>query len=137
MSGPALVDHLRRQYGAAQVAFCLHINRAGISYNLAFYDRVRREYAAERMVCFAEYPDGRPTATATYAHELLHLFGAGDLYFPYDQTEERKELAQRYFPSDIMLRVDYDIQQLMVGPFTAFRIGWRDTLDPMWHRLED
>ena len=65
----------------------------GISYNLAFYERVRPEYSTERMICFADYPDGRATAAATYAHELLHLFGAGDLYFPYDSTPDREGIG--------------------------------------------
>ena len=94
-------------------------------------------YLAERMICFTRYPDGRTTAAATYAHEILHLFGAGDLYFPYDRVARRKEMARRAFPDDVMRRVDYDIATLSVGPFTAFRVGWLDELKPEYRVFED
>jgi hypothetical protein len=141
LNGQAVVRNLvqerltRRR--TTEVAICLHVNRAGISYNLAYYDRVDPIYSAERMICFRTYPDGRATAAASYAHELLHLFGAGDLYFPYDDSNDRLQEAKESFPSDIMFRVDYDIDRLNVGPFTAFRIGWSDSLDPRWKHLED
>jgi hypothetical protein len=116
---------------------CLHVHKPGLSYNLAHYDGVEDTYLAERMICFTRYPDGRPTAAATYAHEILHLFGAGDLYFPYDRASHRKEMARRYFPDDVMRRVDYDMSRLTVGPFTAFRVGWLYKLKPEYRVLED
>ncbi len=131
------VAQVRSQQQASEVALCLHVNRAAISYNLAYYDGVRSEFAAERMVCFHQYPDGRLTTAATYAHEILHLFGAGDLYFPQDVTRDRKDLARRWFPHDVMFRVDYDIDRLTIGPFTAYRVGWSKDLDPRWKLLED
>ena len=88
------------------------------------------------MVCFATYPDRRLTSAATYAHEILHLFGAGDLYFPYDDTLIRKDRAPRAFPNDVMYRVDYDLHQLDVGVFTAYRVGWRSILEPKFDSLE-
>ncbi|HEY6563264.1 MAG TPA: hypothetical protein VIY86_02100, partial [Pirellulaceae bacterium] len=136
-NGEDLLASLRREFNADELLVCFHVNQPALSYNLAYYDEVRPEYLVERMICFSQYPDGRFTSAATYAHEILHLFGAGDLYFPYDTGETRKRDATRWFPSDIMLRVDYDIDRLRVGPFTAFRIGWRSSLDPQWKHLED
>lgn len=123
--------------GSDQEFHCVHLNRRGLSYNLAYYEGVHQDYAVERTVCFFRYPDGRPTSSATYAHEILHLFGAGDLYFPYDQTTERKREAGRSFPDDIMYRVDYDLGRLNIGGFTAFRIGWLEAIRPEWRRFED
>ena len=137
MSGASLVDHLRSLYQVDNVALCLHANKSALSYNLAYYDNVSDTYFAERMICFTRYPDRRETATATYAHEVLHLFGAGDLYFPYDRVDRRKDEAKRIFPNDIMLRVDYDMSRLTVGPFTAYRVGWTDRLRPAFHLFED
>lgn len=132
-----LTKRLKRRTNADSVISCLHIDKPALSYNLAFYANVAPEFAAERMVCFSQYPDTRPTAAATYAHEILHLFGAGDLYFPYDKSESRKDIAKRLFPNDVMFRVDYNLDRLNVGPFTAYRIGWRDTLDPQHRQFED
>ena len=115
----------------------MHVDKAALSYNLAYYAHIAPEYAAERMICYSRYPDGRPTADATYAHEVLHLFGAGDLYFPYDTDSGRKREAQAQFPNDVMLRVDYDLKGLDIGEFTAYRIGWRDQLEGSLRHFED
>ncbi|MCA9265467.1 MAG: hypothetical protein KDA60_16520 [Planctomycetales bacterium] len=136
-TGPKLVESLREENEIDHVAICLHIDKPALSYNLAYYDNVATRYAAERMVCFSQYPDTRPTSAATYAHEVFHLFGAGDLYFPYDEDDARKSVAQRMFPDDIMFRVDYDINRLYVGPFTAYRVGWTNSLSPEHRVFED
>lgn len=132
-----LVKRLKNELAADSVLVCLHVNKSALSYNLAYYDNVNSKFGAERMVCFLRYPDGRETAAATYAHEILHLFGAGDLYFPYDTTPARKLRAAKLFPNDVMYRVDYDVQDLNVGPFTAFRVGWTDQLDTQLRMFED
>lgn len=131
------VARIKQKQNPDNVIICLHVNKPALSYNLAYYKNVTRSYEAERMVCFTSYPDGRETSSATYAHEILHLFGAGDLYFPYDRTENRKNDASRMFPNDIMFRVDYDIYQLNVGAFTAYRVGWKDSLPDRYAHLED
>lgn len=56
----------------------------------------------------------------TIAHEVLHTFGASDLYFPYHISE----LAMKYFPQSIMLGED----RTEVDPLTQFLIGWTDKL---------
>jgi hypothetical protein len=132
-----LVKRTKNGHGTDNVMICLHVNKAALSYNLAFYDNVDRIYEAERMVCFSSYPDGRETAAATYAHEVLHLFGAGDLYFPYDRDVDRKNRAAQLFPNDVMYRVDYDLGRLDVGPYTAFRVGWISRLDPRYEVFND
>ncbi len=136
-SSVQLVQKLREQSKIKSIVICLHVNKAALSYNLAFYKNVSQKYQAERMICFSAYPDGRETSSATYAHEVLHLFGAGDLYFPYDNDGRRKSHAARLFPNDVMYRVDYNIDSLNVGPFTAYRVGWTDSLDPKYSGFED
>jgi len=136
-SAEKTIRRIKTEKNVENAIICLHVNKAALSYNLAYYENVTRCYAAERMVCFTSYPDGRETSAATYAHEILHLFGAGDLYFPYDKTPDRKTEAGRLFPNDVMFRVDYDIFQLNVGKFTAYRIGWEDHLSSDYLHLED
>ena len=136
-SGNQWIAQVRSEKQLQHVLFCLHIKKAALSYNLAYYDHVPAKYRAERMVCFKDYPDGRPTSAATYAHEILHVFGAGDLYFPYDHVDVRKQLAREIFPDDVMLRVDYDLSHLEIGRFTAYRVGWVDSLDNDLRVFED
>lgn len=55
-----------------------------------------------------------------YRHELYHLFGAADLYYP----DRLMEIAGRYFPNSIMYPADYQY----TDEFTAYLIGWTDQL---------
>ncbi len=136
-SSVKLVQSLRKQSRSDNIIICLHVDKEALSYNLAFYENVSEKYSAERMICFSAYPDGRETSAATYAHEILHLFGAGDLYFPYDDDDQRKRRAGTLFPNDVMYRVDYNIRKLNVGVFTAYRVGWSDSLDRAYADFED
>lgn len=131
------VESLRQRYAVEQVVLVYHINKQGTSYNLSFYKDTSPQWYAERNVIFTRYNSGNPTASGTFVHEILHSFGAGELYFPYDTTDERKQLAQKYFPNDIMSRIDYDISKLDIGRYTAYRIGWIDKLDELYCVFED
>jgi len=124
-----LVETLKRKHQADHVLFVLHLNKSGRSYNLSFYDGVGDTYRAERVVCFTSYPHGEATAAASIAHEVLHGFGAGELYYPYDANDKRRKQAEKLFPDDIMRRVEYDISSLSIGPYTAYRIGWLDRIE--------
>jgi hypothetical protein len=135
--GPRLVADLKQRHRADAVVLVFHVNKACESYNLTFYEGVGTVWAAERIVCFPRYTEGGRTVAASYAHEILHAFGAGELYFPYDRTDDRRRRAARLFPNDIMRRVDADLTKLCIGAFTAYRIGWTDDLAPDLRALED
>jgi len=119
------------------VVLIYHVNKLGTSYNLSFYRGVSPVWHAERLVLFTKYENDNPTAAATYVHEILHGFGAGELYFPFDSSERRKDAAKQIFPNDVMLRVDYDITTLDIGEYTAYRIGWIEELDDRFCIFED
>ena len=136
-NGNRFVADLKQRHQADGVLFVIHVNKAASSYHLSFYAGMHPIFAAERIVCFWSYPDRTPTCAASYAHEILHAFGAGELYFPFDRTDERATRAKGLFPNDIMCRVDRTITALNIGPFTAYRIGWTDRLDPSLASLED
>lgn len=55
-------------------------------------------------------------------HEILHLFGAVDLYFPADF----EQAAMTYCPDSIMLSTN---GKRNVDSITAYAIGWTDTVD--------
>ena len=136
-SGNDLVARLKKKHKVEDVLLIIHVNKKATSYSLSYYDGIDPVYAAERVVCFFRYGDGRPSAAATYAHEILHGFGAGELYFPFDETNDRKKRGQLLFPNDVMQRVDYDLSQLNVGAYTAFRVGWLNKLPEDYKVFED
>ena len=137
MSGNDLVGTIRKTWGVEHVIIVVHANKPGLSYALAWRPDADPTYSAERVVLYTHYPDARPTAAATYAHEILHLFGACDLYYPYDTEDTRRQHAARMFPDDIMLRVDYNISNLNVGDFTAYRIGWHNEIREAHQEFEN
>lgn len=53
-------------------------------------------------------------------HEVCHIFGAEDFYFP----DEVTDLANQYLPDSIMVNSRSGI----VDPLTAYLIGWTDEL---------
>lgn len=57
----------------------------------------------------------------TIIHELLHQFGAEDLYYP----EQIRAVADRYFPHSVMGGSVGD----EIDPLTAYLIGWRENID--------
>ena len=57
---------------------------------------------------------------ASFVHELLHLFGAEDLY----QPEARRELAKELYPDEVMLQSHRALDEIQIGPHTEYLIGW-------------
>jgi hypothetical protein len=68
------------------------------------------------VVAYGERP-------STYAHELLHLFGANDYYSEYSQTMQR--LKSRLLARSIMFYGGYlPLENLVIDELTAQNIGW-------------
>ena len=132
-----VVADYKKQRSADHVLLVFHVNKTARSYNISYYHGVPESLWAERLVCFRNILPERPTPAATYAHEILHGFGAGDLYFPFDQDSDRYLQAKELSPDDIMFRVDRDIEKLEVGRWTAYRVGWLKELDQRFRFMED
>lgn len=106
----------------------LHLNKQGRSYamycNPEYYDS--NEYYTERAVMFysTDFMYDYFICSSTYAHEILHLYGALDLYYPYDENSERADLANSYFWNELMRYTPADnINDATISKFTAFKIG--------------
>ena len=104
----------------------IHLNKKGRSYSLrsdtANFDR--EFYSCERAVTYYSADAGyeyRSTASL-YAHEILHLFGANDLYGESVTAEQAAAIAH-YYPNDIMAGVSDDIEMLGVSAVTAYAAG--------------
>ena len=109
----------------------IHINKQGRCYSL-YCDRANYDwqfYNCERAVIYhtddtsyvyCDYP-------AVYAHEILHLFGATDLYGEY-VSDEAASIIEHYFPNDIMHSVGSDLGFFAVSPYTAYASGMTSAL---------
>lgn len=104
---------------SADLELAYHVDEAPI---LFYVNTSGRAYALSSSSGQSEYAIfyGASPDAASYRHELYHLFGAKDYYFP----DEVARLAEIYFPGSAML-VGGDAT---TDALTAYLIGWTDTL---------
>lgn len=80
----------------------------------------------------------------TIAHEILHQFGAWDLYYELGKTQTKKSaaIARETYPSSIMISTRRGQNPKTVDAVTAWRVGWSekedsfDTFDPVLNKEE-
>ena len=80
-----------------------------------------RDYFLESVNLFRT-DDGEPTNGQTIAHEILHLFGAWDMYGG-QASNAAGEWANKYYPNEIMLQVSSQLDDLTISPLTAWLVG--------------
>jgi hypothetical protein len=112
---------------------------SGTGYSMAYQSNAMNKelYYVEGSILYEKYSDGQYLATASIAHEILHLFGAWDFYETFKQSKKNENKAKQLFPNSVMLRVSYNINSLMIDEITAWLIGWNknpkswyDSLNP-------
>lgn len=139
-TGDQFYAKLRRDNGGEDVMFLCMVNKDGLSYARGCADPYSQimEYA----VVYARDTDVPATdalhqkthnRASVVAHELLHLFGAEELYTP----DGRNTIAKEKYLKDVMLWTESFIVRNEVTEFTAYCLGWTDTVpqvcyDPNW-----
>lgn len=135
------VAELQKRYGTENIGFVLLIADEGGAYTNVYYVEDGARYFNENSVLFYYYPYervGNREVPGVYAHEILHMFGAIDLYegSP-DFSPENIAYVARTYPDDIMYgdyvkngRLDYKEIALEVSPITAYYLGWLEELPP-------
>lgn len=125
----SLVDYeaMMEEYDAEGIALLVFVNNPGTSYAIV-YDGM--DNPKESVVFFAGEPP------AVYAHEILHLFGAHDLYQDAEYTKEITDYLQEAYPSEIMRTVTGRKGEIFeetivntVSPVTAYHLGWIDEIE--------
>lgn len=131
---------LEQTYGTDQVAFLYFLPTSGASFTMVHYADDGADYYYEYS-CLYRYDvyagEGESESPATYAHEILHLFGAPDLYEGSTDAFVDEELlayiAQTY-PDEIMNSTynddgssSYDGVYKTISPLTAYCLGLTDT----------
>lgn len=102
---------LETEYGVDEAPILFYLNTFGRAYAVPMQHSNRSEYAI-----FFNGDEG----AERYRHELYHLFGAKDYYYPADV----EAIAEHYFPNSTMLVAE----DAMTDDLTAYLIGWTDTL---------
>ena len=103
-----------------QVAILLLVNKDGRSHaGIDFSDD-----NGDDVECTTIFSSLMGHKTASVNHELLHLFGAEDLYEEKSTGENaaRAAIAKIHYPNDIMLAGS----NKSIGAYTAYAVGWTD-----------
>lgn len=123
LSTKSFYQHLQELTGEQQVAILLFVNKDGRSH-------AQNDFKAddgEEIECCVIYSSQNSNSTrfGTISHELLHSFGAEDLYEEKSTGERagRAAIAEQYYPNDIMLHNGSE-----VGAYTAYAVGWTHEL---------
>ncbi|MFK8005950.1 MAG: hypothetical protein AB8H03_06250 [Saprospiraceae bacterium] len=78
------------------------------------------------VYCKSTY--GMLTNHKVISHEVLHQFGAWDLYQGKSQTQKNAKRAKELFPNSIMIST-FSNKDLEVDDLTAWRVGWHYDMD--------
>lgn len=109
-------EALMEKYDADGIFMIVYLNTGGRPYAIS-YDG--EDNPQESLIM---YPGREP---ATFAHEILHLFGAHDFYEGAEYTEDAVKYIEKKYPNDIMLRTDSGNEiPNTVGELTAYHLGW-------------
>lgn len=102
-------------YASEKIAYEHNVKEAPI---LFLINKKDRSYARQNVLNQTEYSVMYRPSPSTVAHELYHLFGAEDYYYP----ESVRQTANEMLPQSIMN------SGTEVDALTAYLIGWTDTM---------
>lgn len=121
-------EELLKKYDAQGIATCVFVNNPGISYAIV-YDGTDNEKESIILFTGNYYQKGAEESAATYAHEILHVFGAHDLYEGAEFTKEATDYLGQRYPDEIMIDVSESDKLVItrsISPVTAYHLGWLD-----------
>ena len=120
-------DEVLQKYEADGIAMLIFVNNPGISYAIV-YDGTDSD--KETVILFTEdyYKPGCEETATAYAHEILHVFGAHDLYEDAEFTKEVSDYIALTYPDEIMYTVNESGGEItaQLSGVTAYHLGWID-----------
>ena len=110
-------SYLQSQYPTQDIVFLTIFNKDGRSFTVQHKTGYHR--GGEHCVIYSGYAS---YSAPMVAHEILHLFGAEDLYAE-NASVEIEEITKKEFPNDIMWTY-LDDWGNQVEAYTAYAVGW-------------
>ena len=118
------IDWVFDKYSCPNVHVLIYANQIGRSYAMPFSNGGDKRHFLEGTILYRYFTNGIEYLDPhVIAHEILHLYGAWDLYQTHEQTYDRENMAKQHFSNDIMHQSG-DLNELQVGPLTAWLVGW-------------
>ena len=127
-SETSYVDWMKHNTSCEQCLVILFCNKQGRSYasptNTDLLNYNSDKFNLECCLLYRYYSDSLiETTTASIAHEILHLFGAWDLYELDDSDRIRAQKCAQMFPKSIMYDTYRDIWETQIDEITAWLVG--------------
>ena len=142
--GALRTDDLAETYGTSNIGFLVFLPVSGCSFTMVHYLEDGGYYFNEYSCLYKEnvfFEPGTFDGPAVYAHEILHLFGAPDLYDGSNDlfvSEELVDYVAETWPDEIMYdtyapdgSLEYGSISKEIGPLTAYRLGLCDSFPGM------
>ena len=117
--------YLQNYTGVEQIAYFIVLNKPGRAYAVCdtTYDGAD---SIEFVVAFSSDEYANRAIGSSVIHEMLHLFGATDLYDSTGHYKKRERLCKKLYPDDIMRKSSINPDSLSIGRLTECLIGWSD-----------
>ena len=130
-SKDAFVNWVSHHTGCSQCLAIIFSNTKGRSFaspvTKELYSYNPHKYNLECCFLYRHYTDSDvETNTAAIAHEILHLFGAWDLYELDESDHNRAIKTSMMFPNSIMLNTHRDIWETQIDEINAWLVGLKE-----------
>ena len=126
------MEDVLEKYNADNISYIFHIQKTGRSYACLKFNDSGKEIAVMLLEHFSFDKDFKEYRHDEYAHEILHLFGAIDLYYPNDNYDYRRNLAWDVWRTDIMYTSMF-LLGASLGEVDAYLVGWLNELKEEYH----
>lgn len=135
-----MTRYLQNYTGCQEIIYLVMVNKPGRCYACPDQDDDQGDTTEYALVFGCYWDTQEDCISASVAHEILHLYGAEDMYTEESTGERagRAQVAQRLFPNDIMHEIYYNIRDNNIDRYTAYAIGWTNqvpqecTTDAFW-----
>ncbi|MFP5040956.1 hypothetical protein [Parasediminibacterium sp. JCM 36343] len=126
-------DSLKTQYGADNLVVLVFANKQGRSYAqpASKSTPLGSEWFVEGAVLYKKISETQLTPGSAIIHEMLHLFGAWDMYHDGEnvmRSGEMERKANGAFGNSVMLNPRGELSKLnCIDQLTSWCIGWTTT----------
>lgn len=130
------VDKLKEKYNTNSIGYVIFLDSSGVSYTIAHFMQDRQKYFNEYSVIYLYQNKKDFEVPSVYAHEILHMFGAIDLYKESKSdgvTDEFVDYIDKNYPNEIMYTTyerdysnNYDEITQQMSNITAYMVGLID-----------
>ena len=118
------VEALAKDAGCSKYLILVFVNAQGRSY--ATHTN-QSPYLGDAFIFYSNILKKNGLPSGVIAHEMLHLFGAYDLYEGWgNPNSNTAKIIRDEWPNDVMNLSHEEVEQLSISPFTAWAVGLTD-----------